>query len=81
MREPPERREQEPRATTGAGFVVILLVAVLVVVVADSLFHLAYHDPARRTGWVGPLAAVSVFAYLLIAERSKWLRQLFADKL
>ncbi|HEY3664346.1 MAG TPA: hypothetical protein VGL19_00040 [Polyangiaceae bacterium] len=74
--EPPK----QVRYMTGAGFVVILLAAVLVGTLSDWLFHALVHT-TRRTGWVGPLCAVSVFAYLAGADHTKRIRQLFADKL
>jgi hypothetical protein len=75
--EPPK----EVRNMTGAGFVVILLFTVLMGALGDWLFHRIWPHTLRRTGWVGPLVAVSVFAYLVGAERTKRIRQLFADKL
>jgi hypothetical protein len=71
----------EPRYVTPAGFIVILACTVLVGTFSDSLFHLIFRHVTRRTGWVGPLCAVSVFAYLVTAERAKRIRQLLADKL
>jgi hypothetical protein len=83
MQEVPEREpnEKEERATTGPGFVLILLIAVAAGALGDWLFHLLYHNPARRTGAVGPLCALGTFAYLFSAERTKRIRRLFADKL
>jgi hypothetical protein len=77
----PQTRTEEPRWMTGAGFVVILLCSVLIGTLSDSVFHWIWPVSARRTGWVGPLAAVSVFAYLVSAGRTQRIRQLFADKL
>ena len=83
MSEIPERDRNEKieRNTTGPGFVAILLIAIAVGLITDWLFHLAYHNPARSTGAVGPLCAVATFAYLFSAERTKRLRKLFEDKL
>jgi hypothetical protein len=83
MQEIPEREpnDKEERATTGPGFVAILVIAVIVGAFSDWLFHSLYHNPARRTGAVGPLCAIATFAYLYSAERTKRLRRLFADKL
>jgi hypothetical protein len=72
---------KEQRYMTGAGFLVILFSAVLFGTVSDWLFHLIWPHTARRTGFVGPLCAVCLFAYLAGAERTKRLRQLLADKL
>jgi hypothetical protein len=71
----------EPRYVTPAGFIVILFITVLVGTFSDSLFHLIFRHVTRRTGWVGPLCAVSIFAYLVSAERTKRIRQLLANKL
>jgi hypothetical protein len=81
MEDEPEPRAKEPRYMTGAGFLVILLCTVLVGTFSDSLFHLIFRHVTRRTGWIGPLSAVSLFAYLVSAERTKRIRQLLADKL
>lgn len=81
MSEEPAPRDKEPRYMTGVGFLVILFCTVAVGTFSESLIRMIWPHTTRRTGWAGPLFAISTFAYLFSAERTKRIRQLFAGKL
>ncbi|HEY1533865.1 MAG TPA: hypothetical protein VGF76_07595 [Polyangiaceae bacterium] len=82
-REPRDKEPgaKEPRYMTGVGFLVILFCTVIVGTFSEPLVRMIWPHTTRRTGWVGPLFAISTFAYLFSAERTKRIRQLLADKL